>query len=264
MNTAAADFQADFMRALFAPVDAAPGALAALTAQPAFAVYRNTVMKGCVDALEANFPSVARLVGRDWFRAAAALYAAAQPPADARLLCYGDSFPEFLARFEPARALPYLPDVARLDRCWSESHAAADADAEDAATRLASLPPLVLGATRIAPHPAARWRWFPGQPIYSIWHRNRSQGADADDGDDADIVWQGEGALLTRPAAAVTSRATGRADCAFLDACAGGAPVAEAAAAALEVQPDADLAALFAGLLRDGALILESPPGDLP
>jgi hypothetical protein len=258
MNTEAAGFQAAFMQALFAPADDAAGALAALSAQPAFAVYRNTVMKGCVDALEANFPSVARLVGRDWFRAAAARYAAAQPPADARLLRYGDGFAEFLARFEPARDLPYLANVARLDRCWCESHAAADADADGAAAVLASLPPSALGATRIAPHPAARWRWFPGQPIYSIWCRNRSPHTDA-----GDIVWQGEGALLTRPSAAVAWRAASRADCAFLDACAGGVSVADAAAAALALQADTDLAALFAGLLRDGALILSSPqPGD--
>jgi len=31
-------------------------------------------MKGCVDALEANFPAVARLVGKEWFRAAATEY----------------------------------------------------------------------------------------------------------------------------------------------------------------------------------------------
>jgi hypothetical protein len=31
--------------------------------QPGFAVYRNTVLKGCIDALQANYPTVHALVG---------------------------------------------------------------------------------------------------------------------------------------------------------------------------------------------------------
>lgn len=254
MTAGLAGFQSAFAAALFMP--AAPqGPLAALAAQPAFAVYRNTVMKACVDALEANFPSVARLVGSDWFRAAAALYVAAQPPDDARMLHYGGAFADFLQAFEPARELPYLADVARLDRCWTEAHAAADAETD--AGFIGTLSPGALAATRVAPHPAARWRWFDSQPIFTIWSRNRGESAD-----DGEIAWQGEGALLTRPQGAVIWREASQADCAFLDACAGGAALADAAAAALQVQPDADLGRLLADLLRAGALIL--PPGDKP
>ena len=250
MTAGLAGFQGAFATALFAPADS-DGPLAALTRQPAFAVYRNTVMKACIDAMEANFASVARLVGSDWFRAAAAIYVAAQPPADARLLRYGDGFPEFLAAFEPARELPYLADVARLDRDWTEVHAAADAAAD--AAWFATLSPQALGATRVAPHPAASWRWFDGQPIFSIWSRNRGEGAD-----DSEITWQGEGALLTRRDGAVAWRAASQADCAFLDACVGGAPLVDAAEAALRAEPRVDLAALLAGLLRADALVLAS------
>lgn len=240
-------FQSAFAQALFAPPRERGGPLAALTAQPAFAVYRNTVMKGCVDALEANFPAVARLVGRDWFRAAAALYARAQPPRDPRLLFYGDGFAAFLDAFEPARELPYLPGIARLDRSWIEAHAAADS-AVDVAW-FTSLAPETLGAARIAPHPATRWHWFPGQPVFTIWRRQRGAG------DAGEIAWQGEGALLTRPRDSVQWRAASPADCAFLEACAAGCPLADAAAAAQRVQPGTDLAQLLAGLLRAGAIV---------
>ena len=251
-----ARFQAAFADALFAPA-AADGPLAALTAQPAFAVYRNTVMKACVDALEANFAAVARLVGSDWFRAAAAVFVAAQPPADARLLRYGGNFPAFLEAFAPARDLPYLADVARLDHAWTDVHAAADA--ATGADLLATLPPETLGATRVAPHPAARWRWFDAGPIFSIWSRNRGARTDADE---AEITWQGEGALLTRQDGAIVWRAASLADCAFLDACAGGAPLIDAADAVLQLHPEADLAGLLAGLLRAQALVLASPSND--
>ena len=66
--SALARFQDAFAHALFT-ADAVPaGEIAALTAQPAFAVYRNTVMKGCIDALQANYPAVLRLVGEEWAR----------------------------------------------------------------------------------------------------------------------------------------------------------------------------------------------------
>ncbi len=98
-----ADYQDDFAQALLAddPCSASP-ALAHLVTQPGFAIYRNTVLKGCIDALQANFPAVARLVGDEWFRAAAAVYARRELPSAPILLSYGRTFPEFLAGFEPA------------------------------------------------------------------------------------------------------------------------------------------------------------------
>ncbi|PXW25035.1 HvfC/BufC family peptide modification chaperone [Paraburkholderia caballeronis] len=63
----------------------------------------------------ANFPTVGRLASDEWFRAAAFEYACRFPPDDARPLRYGREFPAFLRAFEPARALPYLANIARLD-----------------------------------------------------------------------------------------------------------------------------------------------------
>lgn len=252
MTQAFTTFQSAFASALLHPGSPAAQAVEALTTQPAFAVYRNTVMKGCIDALEANFPSVARLVGQDWFRAAAAVYVVAHPPSDGRMLRYGDGFADFLYQFEPARELPYLADVARLDRCWTEAHMAADASAVDSQF-LATLPPEVLGDTVLMPHPAARWHWFPTQPVYSMWHHNRE--TSLQHGSMDGINWHGEGALLTRPHDAVLWCAASQADCAFLDACAEGQPLGHAAAAALDTDPALDLADLLARLLRAGALI---------
>lgn len=251
MTHAFATFQSAFASALLHPGSPAAQAVEALTIQPAFAVYRNTVMKGCIDALEANFPSLALLVGQDWFRAAAAVYVAAHPPTDGRMLHFGEDFADFLDQFEPARELTYLADVARLDRCWTEAHMAADASAADASF-LATLAPEALGNTMLTPHPAARWHWFATQPVYSLWHHNRETSLQHSSMDE--IHWQGEGALLTRPHDAVWWCAASQADCAFLDACATGQPLGGAAAAALHTDPAVDLADLLARLLRAGAL----------
>jgi hypothetical protein len=244
---ALARFQDAFVHTLMDPGALPDASVAALVAQPAFAVYRNTVMKGCVDALQANFPAVARLVGEEWFRAAAAVYVRESLPAEPALLGYGASFGEFLARFEPAAELPYLPGVARLDRLWNEAHAAPDEAAIDPAD-IARLAPAELARAVLHPHAAARWAWFEDAPIYTIWSRNRAAAVPA-----PEIDWRPEGALLARPRDTVEWIPFDAAGAAFLDACAAGMPVTRAASAALEARDDADLTQLMCTLLAAGA-----------
>lgn len=244
---ALARFQDDFMHALLATDDAAPPALATLTAQPAFAVYRNTVMKGCIDALQANYPAVTRLVGEEWMRTAAAVYARDALPVLPMLLHYGANFADFLAQFEPAAALPYLPGVARLDRFWTEIHVERDEPVLDS-TGIAMLASGNFFRARLQPHAATRWAWFDDAPIYTIWSRNR-----ADIYAEAELDWRPEGALLTRPRDAVQWVALDRAGCAFLDACAAGDTITDAVQTALAVQGNADLARLMTTLLGAGA-----------
>jgi len=231
-----AAFQRDFAAALFDPERLMPAP---------FAVYRNTVMKGCIDALQANFPSVARLVGEEWFRAAAAVYARTNSPRVPMLLEYGHDFPDFLAAFEPAAEFPYLPAVARLDRFWTEAHVARDEAVLDARS-LAGFDPDRLGGLRLRPHASARWAWF-DVPAYAIWSRQRGAG------EAGELAWQGEGVLVVRPADAVQWIPLQSADCAFLDACAEGRTLAEAAEAAVAAVPGVNLAALMARLLEAGA-----------
>jgi hypothetical protein len=79
-------------------------------------IYRNTSRTALTSALRLNFPAVERLVGEDFFTAAADTFITREPPQTAWLDLFGEGFPEFLQGFEPAAALVYLPDVARLER----------------------------------------------------------------------------------------------------------------------------------------------------
>ena len=242
-------FQDGFAQALIAP-DASAGAtpeFAALLDQPGFAVYRNTVLKGCIDALQANYPAVERLVGAEWLRAAAALYVRAELPSHPSLFDYGAGFAQFLRTFAPAAELPYLAGVARLDRFWTEAHIARDEP---------PLPPAALAQQDLEqavlqPHAAARWAWFDELPIFTIWQRNRD--ATFDHNAAPEIVWRGEGALITRPGGAVQSVGLDAGGCALLDACAAGRSLADAAQAALSANARVDLAQLMATLLNAGA-----------
>lgn len=260
MNGTLARFQDDFVQSLLAPQSDMPSTLRTLTLQPGFAVYRNTVMKGCIDALQANFPAVLRLVGEEWFRAAAALHVRAQPPDDARLLQYGVDFPAFLRSFAHAAEMPYLWAVAQLDRFWTEAHAASDADVLTPSV-LADLPPAQMGELVLNPHPATRWAWYDDQPIYTLWQRNRDAPCM---GDGDDVTWCGEGALITRPAGQVQWTEFGAAGCAFLDACCAGQPLAQAAEDALAHDAQVDLAQLMASLLDAGAFSATNPVRNTP
>jgi len=222
--------------------------LAALEAQPGFAVYRNTALKGCIDALQANYPTVCQLVGPEWFRASALVYVRAHPPHDGLLVNYGAGFSAFLRDFEPAAGLPYLPPVAALDRSWTECHLAADAPALDRSW-LARQDAATLALLRLKPHPAARWAWCEEHPAYGLWQCHRD-GLEIPDS----LACSGDGGLLTRPGAVVTWQPLARSGAVFLDACAGGLLLEAAASCAMAAEPATDFAALVGALLDAGAL----------
>ncbi|OGA05302.1 MAG: hypothetical protein A3H35_05390 [Betaproteobacteria bacterium RIFCSPLOWO2_02_FULL_62_17] len=248
VDTALTQFQNDFARALLDPFASPAASIAPLAHQPGFAVYRNTVMKACIDALQANYPAVARLVGEEWFRAAAAIFVRKHPPAHAALVDYGAAFAAFLAAFPPAAELSYLAGVAALDRFWSECHTARD-EPPLAAAALADLDADTLGATVLRPHAAARWQWFADQPIATLWQANRAPQLAPTEA----IEWHGEGMLLVRPGSAVTWLQLDHSGIAFLDACSKGQLAGEAAQAALHADASADLAKLLSRLLEAGA-----------
>lgn len=243
-----------FWQALLAPPGTAVSpVMAEVVRQPGFSVYRNTCLKACVDALAAQFPSVLRLVGETWFRAAAAEHVRAQPPQDGRLLRYGQRFPAFLQGFPPAADLPYLPAVATLDWRWTEAHVAGDADplAPDA---LLALDATALETLRLVPHPATRWVWDGSWPVYSLWVAAREGHEDPNP-----ARWCGEGALFTRPQGAVRWAPLTTGACALLDACAAGQALASAVEAALAADPAMDLPTTLALLLQQGAFTALAP-----
>ncbi len=247
-------FQDAFVAALTGAPDSAAGEVAALLGQPGFAVYRNTLAKGCVDALRANFPAVERLVGEEWFAAAAMLYAREMPPRSGPLLEYGEDFPAFLQGFEPARELPYLSGVAQLDRLWLEVFSAVEQPVLGLAG-LTTQTPEQLARQTLVPRAALRWRWFAELPVFSIWSCTREGRVVP-----AELVWQGEGVLLSRSAGRIGWQPLEHAGCAFLDACAAGRSLEQASELALAIQPQLDFNDLLGRLLAAGAFAALVPP----
>lgn len=240
-------FQDGFARALIdglGPADA-EGELAYLVSQPGFAVYRNTVMKGCIDALQANYPAVNGFVGEEWFRAAAGVFVRTHLPRQPVLLEYGEAFAAFLDAFQPAAELPGLAHLARLDRYWTEAHIAHD-EAPVAASAVARLDAAQLSGAVLHPHASARWCCFDVARVVSMWRGLRGFDAPRDEPETA-------GLLIVRPRDIVRTLGLDRADCAFLDACAEGGTLAAAAHATLAADPHTDLSLTLARLLDAGA-----------
>lgn len=118
-----------FTKALIAPDLACPeGLLSRNGADPAsrFAVYRNNVHSSLINALADSYPVIRQLVGDEFFRAMAGVYVQAFPPSSPLLNDYGHDFAEFIQGFAPAAGVPYLADVARLERLRVRAYHAAD------------------------------------------------------------------------------------------------------------------------------------------
>src|SRR5260370_38424589 len=125
-----ASFETSFADALLNGDGRIPrGVTAHNAAVPArrFAVYRNNVVVGLGKALKSRFPAVEKIVGKEFFAAMARVFVTEQPPRSPLLATYADDFPAFIAAFEPARDLPYLADVARLEAARTPSSPPADA-----------------------------------------------------------------------------------------------------------------------------------------
>ena len=239
-----------FQRALGRELLRAPGATDESNAAPfgvALSVHRNTVIKGLIDALTANYPTVAQLVGIEWFRACAIEYAHANPARSPILALYGETFPEFLSAFPPAAELAYLPDVARIDRMWIEAHTAADAEVLTS-RELRQLTPAALASQRMTFHPATRLGWF-RHSAASIWIHHRSESA----GCGLTIEDSGEGLVLTRPVDAVEFVLLDQPRFTILDRLRRGDTLGEAAGAALESDTQIDIAGLLAQSIIAGA-----------
>jgi hypothetical protein len=116
------------------------------------AIYRNTCLGTLVNALRLTFPAVQRLVGAEFFDAAAREFIRSHAPSSACLNDYGAEFPRFLCSFTPAAGLSYLGDVAQLEWAVSRALHAEDVPRFDFA-QLAALDEAAMSRVSFAAHP---------------------------------------------------------------------------------------------------------------
>lgn len=222
-------------------------------------VYRATAVANAVAAVRLAFPVCAQITGDEFLDALARRYRDMSPSTEGDLNRYGAGFPAFLDGFEPVRALPYLPDVARLE--WAIHQASTAADAEPADGRLFA----GLDAEALA---RARLRFVPGfallssdWPVADIWLRHADEADDALAGID---LRQAQCAVVWREGWRVRVAALAPAACALWQALHGRTSVAEAWVTACALDPAFDPGPAFAQALAAGWLHSIDLEEDLP
>lgn len=214
----------------------------------AMAVYRNTVIRGAVEALRANYPVVEQIIGDEMFASVAVDFATSCPPCSPVLALYGKELADWLGDQPWTMELPYLADIARVERLRVESLFAADA-----------APILELGhradpALRVRLHPAVRFAWL-STPGMSLWLAHQQPVA-------TEIApeWKPEGALFARPTPfQMHAPRIGRAAHRLLFGICLGETVAVSLAAAKRLYPDENPDAVLASLTDLGVFVALDP-----
>jgi Putative DNA-binding domain len=211
----------------------------------AMAIYRNTVLSGAVDALSANYPVVAALVGTSMFEAMAVDFATAIPPDSPVLATYGRGLADWIEEQDWAGELPYLSEIARLERLYIEALFAADAEPLTFAM-LQGIDPAGWTDLRLKLHPAARFGWSTC-PAMSLW-----LGHQGDTPAELPPEWKAEGGLFARPRHRVTPILLDAPAHRFLFGIRLGESAGTAATRTAALYPHADMGALLTVLVEAG------------
>lgn len=247
-------------------------------------VYRNGYVKGCVSALESNFPCLNTLLGDAFFGQLAASYAIQNPPIAATLVAYGFesqmqsislttadtnaqenevpetcSFIAFLQRehSDVVTQYPYILDICSLDQAWLQ---ALNANAEHFLSAEAVQQLIEQGTDLTAPPiklsdscEVVTLQY----DLFELWGQLRFESTqdsqiDLIQQENTVLFWQLEGAVQAKPLK--------QSEAALVLALQQHASFDQAMTAAITVDEDVDISALFADLLNARLLKLDTKP----
>jgi hypothetical protein len=215
-------------------------------------IYRNHAFATFGASLQGNFPVVCRLVDKRFFAYAAHEYLREHPPHSRCLVEYGADFPDFLADFEPCKALPYLADVARFE--WALNIAGT-------VRKVAPLPRQTLAAVpadeaaylTLRLQPSLRYLDSPW-PIDAIWQANQQNEVPA-----VDLASGGASLEIRLVGDVVGWQRLDSPTFAFRTALVDGLMLAAAIAAATRRDPAFDVAAAVQQVFAEGLAVAYSP-----
>ena len=245
-----AEIQGEFAARLAGRENGVPGGVISHNAAfplKRFNVYRNNAAVTLIEALRGRYPVVERLVGKEFFKAMAHCFITGHPPRSPALFEFGGGFPDFLAAFEPAKTLPYLPDVAQLEWLRHTAYHAADVEPLQAVA-LGRVSPEQAGGIVLRLHPSAGLL-NSDYPVVSIWETNVADEVVRGIGPDM----ASEGALILRPRLDVKVMRLGPGGGNFLSEIGRGASLGSAAQCATEAALEFSLAEALGALLAAGA-----------
>lgn len=241
-----------FSKALLAPDQPCPaGLFSSNGADPAsrFAVYRNNVHSSLINALATAYPVTLQLVGDEFFRAMADLYVQAHPPTSPIINEYGSTFAAFIQGFEPAASVPYLADIARLERLRVCAYHAADSQPLDQQAVLQTLQGQAdLGGLRLQLNPSLGTLESP-YAVVAVWAAHQIEGGLA-----TLNPWHAQSALVLRQGLTVKVFAIDSGSVAFINSLGRGTPLEKAMEQALAAASEFDLHQCLTLLITHNAI----------
>ncbi|MGF6096827.1 DNA-binding domain-containing protein [Pseudomonas sp. 18175] len=241
-----------FSKALLTPDQPCPdGLFSSNGADPAsrFTVYRNNVHSSLINALATAYPVTLQLVGDEFFRAMAGLYVQAHPPTSPIISDYGSTLAAFIQGFEPAASVPYLADIARLERLRVCAYHAADCQPLDQHAVLQALQGQTdLGGLRLQLNPSLSTLDSP-YAVVAVWAAHQIEGGLA-----TLNPWHAQSALVLRQGLAVKVFAIDSGSVAFINSLDRGTPLEKAMELALAAAPEFDLHQCLTLLITHNAI----------
>jgi uncharacterized protein len=209
-----------------------------------FGLYRGNLSANWEKALANAYPVLRQLVGEDFFHALAREYGRQVPSASGDLNMLGASLADFVEGFEPTRAYPYFPDIARLE--WATHRAYYAADASPLAPADLSPQALESRTFRLRPgHVLLAFEWA----MVELWQAHQTPPGPFP----AELARPCR-ALVYRPDWRVQVRDAGSGEWAALEALQTGAPLASALEVGLDADPDFDPGATLQAWLEQRLL----------
>ena len=214
-----------------------------------FDVYRNNRAVSLIDNLRSTYPAIFRLVGEDFFNAAARSYIDRHPPTGPVMAEYGGEFGDCMAAMPNTDSVPYLADIASLEWQRLQSYHSANSPVLNI-NELAKIDSAELVNLRLQRHPAfsaIQSRW----PIGSIWTICTSDAESATSPAEVNMQ-RSESVVVTRPGLEVLTNVIPATGYLFLNALVQGKTIGDAAEPALTEDPTFDTGSHLAGLVALG------------
>ncbi|MCA9809713.1 MAG: putative DNA-binding domain-containing protein [Candidatus Dadabacteria bacterium] len=209
-------------------------------------IYQNNVVGSLARAMQLTYPLIVILTGESFAENVMRSFVRENPPREACLARYGEGFDKYIESYEPARSLPYLADIARLEWAMNESFYARDDSALDPSD-LQNVPGSELADITLSLRSSVRLmesRWpLPAIRAFCLQeNRDESQTLDLDQG--------GCKVMIYRPFLSAEIELLDPAEYDFLKDVKDGRPLGDILESVLQTHPDFDFQAFLQKHLR--------------
>lgn len=204
-------------------------------------IYQNNVIGSLTRAMQLTYPLIVILTGEGFAESVMRSFVRENPPREACLARYGEGFDRYFESYAPARDLPYLADIARLEWAMNESFYAQDDSALDPSDlqnvpggELADLTLNLRSSVRLV---ESRWPLLAIREFCLEENRDESQTLDLDQG--------GCKVMVHRPFLSAETESLDSPEYDFLKGVKEGRPLGEILESVLQTHPDFDFQAFL-------------------